>query len=434
MPAVAYGDGTLYRRPDGRFVATIRLRDGRRPSRLCPHRHDPGAEPCREVRRLLRDLNHAKDDGAPLHRQSVGAYLRRWLDDVRPTVAPKTWRGYEQHCRLHLIPALGHHRLSDLSVSDVRAYLRADRGDAQTVRHRRATLRRALADALRDGLVTRNVAALAEPPKLPHRERPVLTAEQVRTLIEGTKDDRLHALWVLLATTGLRSAEALGLTWEDIDLGDKDVRRRQGSAAGEDQGSDDRGGRAGPIPDERGHSGTAVRTAVIHVNHTLHRLDGEWRRGEPKTEKSRRTIILPPVTAEALRRHQKRQLEEWLAAGRPGMVREVNGKPTVPGLVFVTAPGRRSKADPEGKGGMPLHGPNLAHLLRRHLVRLGLPIVNPHDLRHSVATILYDVGMQDAAIADLLGHTSTRLLNDRYRHRLLGKTAEAAAKMQSAVG
>lgn len=375
-----HNEGSIYQRADGRKVAAVSLPDGRRVTRYCPHRHQPKDKRtvCPEARALLRELLRLRDEGAADgSRQTLGQYLRRWLVDVRPKLAPATWRKHEQHCRNHIIPALGHRRVSDLSVADVRTFLKgADGGgrglDPQTRRHHRATLRRALADAVRDGLVARNVASLAEPPPLPHRERAILTAEQVRVFLAGSRDDRLHALWVLLATTGMREGEALALTWDALDLD----------------------------------------AASLRVEHTLHRTDGAWQLRAPKTAKSRRTVTLPAMTVEALREHRRRQLEEWLAAGRPGEA----------GMVFV---------DPRGR---PIHGSKLTTLLYPILDRLGLPRVTVHDLRHSAATIAYAAGVPLEAIADNLGHSTVRVTQDLYRHRVPELQRQLSDAMERALG
>lgn len=418
-----HNEGTIIQKPDGKKHAVITLPDGRRKwKRACPHVH-PASEKrkaCPEARATLRALLAAEPAALEADRMTVGQYLSGWLDDTKDRFAPATWRKYEQHIRVHLAPALGHRHLSELSVGDVRGYLRAVRVDPQTARHHRATLRRALADAVREGLVGRNVAALAEPPPLPHRERPILTAAQVRTLIDGTRDDRLHALWVLLATTGLREAEALGLTWEDVDL---DV---EGRLRNEEQTTAHRpramvdvrsvAGNSDAAPGSRpewlaGHGGYP-KPASVHVRHTLHRIDGQWQLRAPKTPKSRRTVTLPEVAANALRAHFTAQKQEWLAAGRPGEL----------GLVFVRPDGR------------PYHGSKLTTLLYPILERLGLPRVTCHDLRHTASTILFDAGVDLEDVAKMLGHTDSRMLRERYVHVRPERSDAVAKRMQEAVG
>ena len=371
-----HNEGTIYQRAaDKHRVAQVTMPNGKRPTLACPHVHRPSDRDCPEAKANLAELLRLRDQHAPAggHTLTLGAFLNGWLASVRPDLAPATWRKHESIVRGSIIPSLGNRRLSEVSVSDVRRFLAAGTNlDPQTVRHHRATLRRALADALRDGLVSRNVAALAEPPRMSKPERTVLSAEQVRALIEGTRDDRLHALWVLAVTTGMREAEMLALTWDAIDL----------------------------------------EAAQLVVEATLHRIDGEWKRRDPKTEKSKRTVPLPPLTVAALREHRRRQLEEQAAFG-------VLGKA---GMVFTTTRGQ------------PIHGANLSKVLHAHLDRLGLPRVTCHDLRHSCATVLFSMGVPLPVISDMLGHSTIRVTADLYRHRVPQLSRDAADRMQEAIG
>lgn len=393
--------GTFYWKSRQKWAAQLTMSDGKRATATCHHEHPTrGRGPCPEAKERLADLERLRESHAPANARTLtlGRFLRAWLDDVKPTIAYSTWRKHESICRVHLVPELGHIRLPDLSVGHVRAYLRRTPGDPQSLRHHRNTLRRALADAMRAGYVTRNAAALAEPPKLPHRERTILNAEQAKALIEGTRDDRYHALYVLAVTTGMRSAELLGLTWEDIDLGPATPTRspRPSSSSGA----------AGaeplaivPLP---------AWPATVTVDHTLVRVGKEWRLGAPKTDKSRRVIPLTPVAVSALITHRTRQMTEAPSGHR--------------GLVFTT---------PTGK---PVWGSNLLPRLRAHLERLKLPKVGIHDLRHSAATVLFGQGVPIEVISDMLGHSTTRITADLYRHRVEALSVDAAKRMQEAVG
>ncbi len=428
--------GNFYWKARGKWAAQVTLSNGKRSTATCPHLHaGPGRGACQEARDLLAELEGLRQRQAPANARtlSLGQYLKRWLADVEGDLAPATYRHYESVVRSVDGP-LGNRRMSELSVADVRLYLRdcAARGlSGITLRHHRATLRKALNDGVRDGLVARNVAALVEGPKVRADERPILTADQCRTLIDGTRADRMHAFYVLAVTVGMREAEMLGLTWEDVDLGT--VRRdRDGDAeagSGPDRGgsgvrshaaANGLGGNSvrGSEPSEKrpvrggmGDGGGVVGPRVT-VRHTLQRVSGEYQLRQPKTPKSKRVIPLPPIAVEALIAHRKRQMEERLAAGAPGR----------DGLVFTTA------------NGLPVSGSHLRKTFREHLRRLGLPQVTIHDLRHSCATLLFAIGVPIEVISDILGHSTTRVTADLYRHRVPELAEAAMGRMQEAVG
>ena len=210
----SHGEGTLFpvTLKSGRKVyrAAVSLPDGRRRQKQAATR----AAAKEALREMLDDLEAGRIGSS----MSLGRYLAIWLSSVQTRLAPQGWDQHRSIIEGHLVPALGHIALSKLSVADVRTYLDTPRNWAprvgakrttagrliapRTMAHHRATLRRALADAQRDGLVSRNVAALAEPPRVARREAVWLDAAQMGRLFDSTKADRLHALWVLAGTTG----------------------------------------------------------------------------------------------------------------------------------------------------------------------------------------------------------------------------------------
>src|ERR1035437_4952503 len=128
---------------------------------------------------------------------TVGAFLEGWLTEVaRMTVRPRTYTSYRYVVRFHLSPGLGDLALASLSPADVQALLNAKAASGlspRTVGYLRGVLRGALAHAERTDLVTRNVARLARPPRVPHRRVSPLSVEQVRTFISAIAGDRLEA-------------------------------------------------------------------------------------------------------------------------------------------------------------------------------------------------------------------------------------------------
>jgi integrase len=236
-----------------------------------------------------------------------------------------------------------------------------------SVGHVRSVLRTALAHAMRAGLLERNVAALAEAPRIRQRERRWLSAAEARRLLDATADDRLHALYVLALTTGMRQGELLALSWDDIDEG------------------------------------------TVTVRASLARIDGEWVRLTPKTDRGQRTIVLTAEASAALADHRRRMAAERTPDWR------------YHGLVFTTARGE------------PIHGSNLIPPLRAYLASEGLPAITWHDLRHSAASVMLAAGVPLRVIADILGHSTIRITADLYAHVGPELQRDAAERVSAAL-
>jgi integrase len=299
--------------------------------------------------------------------------LENWLSDTaQPSVRPSTFKGYDGKIRTHILPALGNVRLVKLTPQYLEAFLNQKRAaglSPQTVRHLRAILRAALSDALRWGIVPRNVATLVDGPRVPHHDVQPLAPSEAQTLLEAVRTHRLGALFSVALSVGLRQGEALGLRWEDVDL----------------------------------EGGT------LTVRKTLQRIAGEFVLLEPKTARSRRTIALPSVAVRALRTHRARQMEERLMAG--SMWEDEWD------LVFTTATGR------------PLHGTNVTRAFQQLLASAGLRRQRFHDLRHSCASLLLAQGVHPRVVMETLGHSQIALTMNIYSHVLPELQREAAARM-----
>lgn len=359
-------EGSIVKRSDGRWMARASLPNGKRRAVYGTTRQDVAAK----LNAMLRDVER----GMPAldERQTVAAYLDHWLaSSVKPNVRPATYTSYARHVRMHLAPTLGRHKLTRLTPQHVEALWAAKLADglsASTIQRIRATLRRALNQALKWELVSRNVAALANAPKATRPHFDPLTPDQARALIAAARGDRLEALYHLVLSTGLRSGEALGLRWEDVDLD----------------------GRA------------------VTVRKSLQRIDGVLTLVEPKTRTSRRTVPFPAGVAAKLREHRARQNRDRLAAG--DRWRES-------GHVFASTIGT------------PLDGPNVTKAFQRLLASAGLPHKRFHDLRHACATYLLLQGVDLRVVSDILGHSQISLTADTYAHVLPSLKSDASDKL-----
>jgi len=232
----------------------------------------------------------------------------------------------------------------------------------------RGVLRLALDHAVRRGDIARNVAQLAElPPKIKEENpRHSLTEDMARRLLNGLDNYRNGTMFAVSLFLGLRPGEAAGLYWEDVDLDNGIVnvtRTRQTDARG--------------------------RVEIVD------RL---------KTSTAKRTLEMPPRLVEMLKSHRVAQAEERLSSATW----------TNPSLVFATTTGT------------PLNTSKVTKQLRAICDELGVSVQDengsrsplPYELRHTAASLYSAAGVAHEQIADLYGLTSTRMIEDRYRHRL----------------
>ncbi len=253
------GEGSIYRRKDGSWVAQYTAGDKRRYI-YGKTRKDVAARLSKAI--AERDSGIVYDS----ENMKVADYLDRWLDSIRDTLRARTWRRHEEITRLHLKPTIGSAKLDKLNALQVQSLyrLKIDSGlSPRTVQIIHATLYKALKQAVRWSLVSRNVCDAVTPPRVPKSEIKPLDARQAKKLLDTARDTQpgLYALYVLAVTTGLRSGEILGLQWRDLDLDARTLQVRRTMFNG------------------------AVST--------------------PKTARSNRGIKLPKIAVEALWRHPR---------------------------------------------------------------------------------------------------------------------------------
>lgn len=257
------GEGSVFRRAsDGKWIAQLSI--GPRTNR---HFRSRSASTRAEAIRLLDELKAERRANVVGTRTTVGAYLERWVNDAR-NIRPSTRRGYQAVVTYHLAPILGDVRLADLSPLHVEHALTtlAPRMSPKSLRNVHAVLRRALGQAVRGGMLSRNVAdrQFVDAPHVPDADIRAMSVDEASRMLEAARGDPLEALFVLALDTGLRQGELLGLAWEDFE-GDRVVVRKE-----------------------------------------LTRIGGTYQRSEPKTPRSKRIVPLTPRAREALAEHRDR--------------------------------------------------------------------------------------------------------------------------------
>lgn len=221
-----HGEGTISHRKDGRWTARVDLGwvNGRR------KRKQIYGKTRKEVAEQLKILLRDQQQGLPiaLERQTVGQFLDQWLNEkVKLQRRPKTFQSYAQVIRLYINPSIGRIQLAKLTPQEVQTLLNRRREEglsARTVQYVRGILRSALAQAVKWGLVARNVAALVDPPQVERFVTHPLTPSQAQIFLEAAHGNRHEALYAVALWLGLRQGEILGLRWEDIDLDARTLR------------------------------------------------------------------------------------------------------------------------------------------------------------------------------------------------------------------
>ena len=214
-----HGEGSIYRRSDGRWVAVLDLgwRDGKR-----TRKYFYGSTRERVARKLARGLaQHQQGFEFANERLTVEQFLGRWLEAKRGTVGSGTWTRYEELVRLHVNPRIGRRRLARLKPDQLQHFyseLQASRSPATVLKVHRM-LHSAFKLAVRWNAMPLNVTELVlAPPTGQRHEVTTFTVEQARGFLKVVQGDRLEALYVLAITTGMRQGELLGLRWQDVDV------------------------------------------------------------------------------------------------------------------------------------------------------------------------------------------------------------------------
>lgn len=334
----------------------------------------------RELTRILHEI----ETGAFVEpsKMTLTKYLNHWLDNhAKNRVSAKTFQRYEEIAKKHLIPALGPTLLAKLTPLAIQEYYgkalaggrRKGTGglSAQTVMHHHRILSEALHQAVRWRLLHSNPCELVDPPRPVRRDMKTIDPEQTAKLLNAAAPLRIYVPVLLAATTGMRRGETLALRWKDVDLD----------------------------------------SAVLAVTQTLEKVGKQLTFKAPKTERSRRTISLPQITVEALRRHRVKQAEERLAAGKAYVAQD---------LVCCNALGQ------------PLDPDYVTHAFAKFATASKLTI-RFHDLRHSHISHLLAAGIHPKIASERAGHASVSITLDVYSHVIPGMQEDAAKRIDAAL-
>ncbi len=227
----------------------------------------------------------------------------------------------------------------------------------------------ALKQAVKWNLLQKNVAEYCELPKVPHKERRVLSELETQSFLEITSVMQNGLIFEFALLSGMRPEEYLALQWKDLDL----------------------------------------EKCTAQVRRALVRHKGIWTFEKPKTAKSSRIVSLPKPLFDKLKIHKRKQNEIRL---KNGLIWENHD------LVFC------------GETGTPHTMPNLTYRYFRPILKKAeLPQIRLYDLRHINATLLLLAEENPKVVAERLGHSTVVLTLDTYSHVLPTMQKSATDKL-----
>lgn len=324
-----------------------------------------------DAQKRLTELLASLDKGVytPPGKLTVADLLNQFLQGYAKTkCSQKTQDGYQMIAERHLIPALGHTLLKQLTPQAIQAYYgqACEKLSARTVHKHHRLLKQSLKYGVRQGYLGRNPCDLVDTPSWKPRPMRTLTPEELEGLLEVASSNRFYPVIYTAVSTGLRQAELLGLRWRDIDL---DLQS-------------------------------------ISVCQVLYKHRGICEFKEPKTSHSKRRVSMTAKLADYLSEYKGERESLSLHLGR--LLKPDD-------LVF---------SNGEGK---PIDPYVLSHNFARIVKQVGLRNMRFHDLRHTFASLMLLMGAKPKVISEALGHSSVAFTMDTYSHIIEGMQSEAMA-------
>lgn len=307
--------------------------------------------------------------------ETVETYANHWIENIAPASrAAITIERYTTLIRAHIVPGLGSIELQKLDGAAIDRFYasRREKGLAAfMVHHIHSLLRQILSSAVKAKKISRSPISDIETAPRAKRGKKIeaLDESELTTLLDHLRDHWLYMPTLVAASTGLRRGEVLGLRWRDLDF---------------DKGT-------------------------LHVAQAVEIVGGKLGVKQPKTERSARTIKLPPSLVPDLEHHRKEQLEQRLKVGLGGR----------PDLVFTSPLGEM------------LHPDTLSEAFSAKVRAAGLKRIAFHGLRHTHITLLLKSGVPVHVVSARAGHAKPSITLDTYCHLLGGEDNDAAKQAEA---
>ena len=330
----------------------------------------------KDAERVLRERLSANENGGyvPRHKETVAEFLQRWLDTYAATnTSVRTQEGYKGNVSRYIVPSLGSLPVQGLTAQHIQRMYASliERGlSARTVLHTHRVLKQALGHAVKWGILPRNAADAASPPRPRPADLNMWDADTIDRFLEAAAKSRFRDLYHLAILTGMRRSELAGLKWENVDLA---------------QGQ-------------------------LSVVNTLQRILGHGLvEGTPKTVKSRRSLALAPESVDLLHAVRGRQIHHGMELGPLWQNT---------GFVFTQEDGK------------PVNPPSVSKDFAKIIRNSGLVHLTFHGLRHAHATLALSAGINPKIVSERLGHSTIAMTMDTYSHVIPGLQEEAALAIE----
>ncbi|MGE5398677.1 MAG: tyrosine-type recombinase/integrase, partial [Chitinophagales bacterium] len=361
--------GSIYQRPDGTWAAQVRM--GTDPKTGKPKKKTFYDKDRKKLEEKLRNFVILFEAGEYFECTfTLEEWLNIWLENSKNAYKNTTWDSYRLMAKKHIIPELGGYLLNKITTGHIQVFINDKMNTSglasRSVRYLIQILNQAFKQAVAERKIRYNPVEAVIQPKLKSRKGKALELEDFEKLMAKIKTSKDRILFITEIMTGLRRGELLGLYKEDLDFNKK----------------------------------------LIYITKSLVRTSEGLKLQSPKTESSIRTIPMPELLEEELK---KQLIVQEIALNRPMTNKD-----------FVFA---RQDGYPRDPRGVTKHFQTL-------IKQAGIEHTTFHDLRHTHSTYMLlemDIDMKTAQ--NNLGHSTVETLMNIYSHGLDHKRIEAAAKI-----
>jgi integrase len=365
-----YGEGSIFKRADGRWCATIVVGRNDKGKRI---RRTVYGKDKREAMARLTTMQGQRQSGSlrDTRRQTLAEYLSHWLAARAIKIRPNTHAFYKDAIDRLIVPHIGGIQLAMLEpvhIEGMLTRLRHGGVASRSVFSAFQTVRAALNRAVKTRTLPFNPCASVECGKPVEKPIQPYALEEARKLLRAAKGTRYYALFVLAIDVGMRQGELFGLKWQDIDW-------------------------------ERG---------ALMIRQSLGEVHGKPYWCEPKSKASKRRLSLSQLALDALREHRKIIMTEGHAAIE---------------TVFCNADGGLlTKSNFRQRAWLPLRK------------RAGVPERKFHNLRHTNISLLLENGEGPKTVQGRAGHSQFSTTMDIYGHLMEGADRQAADRLGGMLG